>query len=111
MNLYLVELIEYYYDAYTETINQDEAKILGVYQSEEEARKRVEFEIENYKNASKTKFDVLRDEVLQENCIEALDVISETGRVTLIATQVLTGPSEVKIDYNRINYFKDYDRN
>lgn len=110
MNLYLVELMEYYYDSLTESINQDEVKLLGLYKTEAEARERIEKEINLYKEASKTNIDVLRDEVLQEDCIEALDVVSETGRVTIIATKVSTGDSETKIDYNRINYFFDYDK-
>lgn len=110
MDLYLVELMEYYYDFQTESINQDEVKLLGLYKTEAEARERIEKEINLYREASKTNVDVLRDEVLQENCIEALDVVSEEARVTIIGTKVSTGDSDVKVDHDRINYFFNYDK-
>lgn len=110
MQLYLVELIEYYYDNQVKNINQDEAKILGLYESEEEAKNKINLEIENYRKACKSGFDILRDEVLEENCIEALDLVSEKARVTIIGTRVKTGDSGVQIDYDRINYYFDYDK-
>ncbi|MEG1481770.1 hypothetical protein [Clostridium sp.] len=108
--LYLVELIEYYYDGYSEGIDQEQPEILGLYTTEEEYRERVEFEINNYKRASRTELEISRDEELVEGCMEVVDIVSEDARVTLIVTEVQIGASKKLVDYNRINYYFDYEK-
>ncbi|MEG1002960.1 MAG: hypothetical protein RSF37_06105 [Clostridium sp.] len=108
--LYLVELIEYYYDGYSEGIDQEQPEILGLYTTEEEYMERVEFEINNYKRASRTELEISRDEELVEGCMEVVDIVSEDARVTLIVTEVQIGASKKLVDYNRINYYFDYEK-
>ena len=108
--LYLVELIEYYYDGYSEGIDQEQPEILGLYTTEEEYKERVEFEINNYKRASRTELEISRDEELVEGCMEVVDIVSEDARVTLIVTEVQIGASKKLVDYNRINYYFDYEK-
>ncbi|MEG2195408.1 MAG: hypothetical protein RRY11_11420 [Terrisporobacter sp.] len=108
--LYLVELIEYYYDGYSEGIDQEQPEILGLYTTEEEYRERVEFEINNYKRASRTELEISRDEELVEGCMDVVDIVSEDARVTLIVTEVQIGASKKLVDYNRINYYFDYEK-
>ncbi|MGL4571382.1 MAG: hypothetical protein ACRCVJ_09980 [Clostridium sp.] len=108
--LYLVELIEYYYDGYSEGIDQEQPEILGLYTTEKEYKERVEFEINNYKSASRTELEISRDEELVEGCMEVVDIVSEDARVTLIVTEVQIGASKKLVDYNRINYYFDYEK-
>ena len=107
---YLVELIEYYYNSKEEYIDQEVPQILGLYTTKEEYTARVDLEIDNYKTISKTPIEIYRDDELVEACMEAIDIVSEEGRVTIIVTEVTIGDSKKKIDYNRINYFVDYDK-
>ena len=107
---YLVELIEYYYDSKEDYIDQEVPQILGLYTTKEEYKARVQLEIDRYKKASKTEVEVYNDEELVEGCIEVLDIVSKEARVTMIVTKVNIGDSNKKIDYNRINYFVDYDK-
>lgn len=108
--LYLVELIEYCYDGETEAIDQEQAEVLGLYTTEEEYKARVELEIKNYKIASKTELEITRDDELVEGCMEVVDIVSKDARVTLIVTEVAIGSSKKLVDYNRINYYFDYDK-
>ena len=107
---YLVELIEYYYDSKEDYIDQEVPQILGLYTTKEEYKARVQLEIDRYKKASKTEVEIYNDEELVEGCIEVLDIVSKEARVTIIVTKVAIGDSRKKIDYNRINYFVDYDK-
>lgn len=108
--LYLVELIEYCYDSQAECIEQEQAEVLGLYPTKEEYERRVELEINNYKMASKTELEIIRDEELVEGCMEAIDIVSRDARVTIIVTEVEIGASKKIVDYNRINYYFDYDK-
>lgn len=108
--LYLVELIEYYYDAQYESIEQEQAEILGLYATEEEYKERVTNEIKNYKIASKTELEITEDEDLIEECKQVVDIVSKDSRVTIIVTEVALGTSKKLVDYNRINYYFDYDK-
>ena len=108
--LYLVELIDYYYDGQTEDLNQETPVVLGLYGSSNEAKVRIKLEVENYKKASKTKLDIIYDEDLVDGCIESLDIVSDSSRVSLVATKVKVGNSENLVDYNRINYIFDYEK-
>lgn len=108
--LYLVELIEYYYDGYSEDLNQETPEILGLYKTKEEYKERLEAEIENYKKVSKTELQILKDEELVEGCMESLDIVSEDSRVTIVVTEVEIGSSRKLVDYNRINYIFDYEK-
>ncbi|MGL5380593.1 hypothetical protein [Clostridium sp.] len=107
---YLVELIEYYYDGKADCIDQEQPEILGLYATEEDYKSRVELEINNYKTVSKTDIEISRDDELVEGCIEVVDIVSKDSRVTIIVTEVTVGDSKKKIDYNRINYYVDYDK-
>lgn len=107
--LYLVELMNYYFDSESESINQDDVIILGLYKSEEAYKVRLEKEIENFKKVSKTKIEIIKDELLEEGMVEVIDVVSQDARVTLIVSEVSFGDSKALIDYNRINYYYDYD--
>lgn len=108
--LYLVELIEYYYDGYSEDLNQETPEILGLYKTKDEYKKRVELEIDNYKKASKTELEVMRDEELVEGCMESLDIVSSQSRVTIVVSEVNIGGSNKSVNYNRINYIFDYEK-
>ena len=108
--LYLVELIEYFYDGYSEGIDQDQPQILGLYATEEEYKARVELEINNYKKVSKTELEISHDEYLAEDCMDAVDIVSKESRVTIIVTAVAIGSSKKLVDYNRINYMFDYEK-
>ena len=108
--LYLVELINYHFDSEDESINQDDVKILGLYKSEEDYKVKVEKEIENFTKVSKTEVQVIRDEELEEGCVEVLDIVSQDARVTIIVSNVSIGDSKKLVDYNRINYYYDYDK-
>lgn len=108
--LYLVELIEYFYDGYSDGIDQDQPQILGLYTTEEEYKKRIDLEINNYKIASKTELEITHDEELSEDCMDAIDIVSKDSRVTLIVTKVMIGESKKIVDYNRINYMFDYEK-
>lgn len=108
--LYLVELIEYYYDGYSEGIDQEQPEVLGLYATEEEYKARVALEIKNYKTASKTELEISRDDELVEGCMEVVDIVSKEARVTLIVTEVNIGSSKKVVDYNRINYYFDYEK-
>ncbi|MGL5068335.1 MAG: hypothetical protein ACRC6T_11055 [Sarcina sp.] len=107
--LYLVELMNYYFDSESESINQDDSKILGLYKSEEEYKQRIEKEVANFKKVSKTEIQIIRDEELEEGYSEVLDIISQEARVSIIVNEVSLGDSNALIDYNRINYYYDYD--
>ncbi|MGL4654422.1 MAG: hypothetical protein ACRCWM_00845 [Sarcina sp.] len=107
--LYLVELMNYHFDSESESINQDDVIILGLYKSEEEYKVRVEKEIENFTKVSKTNVEVIKDEVLEEGMVEVIDIVSEEARITLIISKVSLGDSKAMVDYNRINYYYDYD--
>lgn len=107
--LYLVELMNYYFDSESESINQDDVIILGLYKSEEEYKARLEQEIDNFKKVSKTNIEVIKDEVLEDGMVEVIDIVSEEARITLIVSDVKIGDSKSLVDYNRINYYYDYD--
>lgn len=108
--LYLVELIEYHFDSKAECIDQEQAEVIGLYDSKSLYKARVELEINNYKLASKTAVEIFRDDNLVDGCMEAIDIVSKDARVTLLVTEVSLGDSKRKIDYNRINYYVDYDK-
>ena len=107
--LYLVELMNYYFDSESESINQDDVVILGLYKSEEEYKRKIEKEIKNFEKVSKTNVEVIKDDILEDGTLEVIDVISENARITLIVSEVKLGDSKSLIDYNRINYYYDYD--
>ena len=107
--LYLVELMNYYFDSESESINQDDVIILGLYKSEEEYKRRIEKEIKNFEKVSKTNIEVIKDDILEEGTLEVIDLISENARITLIVSEVKLGDSKSLVDYNRINYYYDYD--
>ncbi|MGL4450378.1 MAG: hypothetical protein ACRCTZ_04190 [Sarcina sp.] len=107
--LYLVELMNYYFDSESESINQDDVIILGLYKSEEEYKAKLEKEIDNFKKVSETKVEIIKDEALEEKIVEVIDLVSEKARVTLIVSEVSIGDSKTLVDYNRINYYYDYD--
>ena len=107
--LYLVELMNYYFDSESESINQDDSKILGLYKSEKEYKERIDVEIANFKKVSKTEVQVIRDEELEDGYADVLDIISEEARISIIVNEVSLGDSNVLVDYNRINYYYDYD--
>ncbi|WP_297522317.1 hypothetical protein [uncultured Clostridium sp.] len=108
--LYLVELINYHFDSEDESINQDDVKILGLYKSEADYKVKVEKEIASFTKVSKTEVKVIRDEELEEDCVEVLDIVSQDARVTIIVSNVSIGDSKNLVDYNRINYYYDYDK-
>lgn len=108
--LYLVQLIEYSYDGHSESIDQEQPEVLGLYTTKEEYKARVELEISNYKLVSKTELEITRDDELVEGCMEALDIVSKDARVTIIVTEVTIGSSKKLVDYNRINYYFDYEK-
>ena len=108
--LYLVELIDYYYDGQTEDLNQETPVLLGLYKSSVDAKDRVKKEIEKYKKISKSEITVMVDEDLVDGCIESLDIVSEESRVSMVVTEVIIGSSENLVDYNRINYVFDYEK-
>ena len=108
--LYLVELIDYYYDGQTDDLNQETPVLLGLYKSSIDAKNRVEKEIEKYKKISKSEVTVMVDEDLIDGCIESLDIVSEESRVSMVVTEVAIGSSENLVDYNRINYVFDYEK-
>lgn len=107
--LYLIELIEYYYDGYSEDLNQETPEVLGVYKTKGEYTKRVELEIDNYKKVSKTEIKIMRDEELVEGCMESFDIVSSDSRVNIVVTEIVIGSSNKLIDYNRINYILNYE--
>lgn len=107
---YLVELIEYYYDGNAECIDQEHPEILGLYATESEYKSRIELEINNYKTVSKTDIEISKDDELVDGCIQVIDIVSKDSRVTIIVTEVAVGHFNKKIDYNRINYYVDYDK-
>ena len=108
--LYLVELIDYYYDGQTDDLNQETPVLLGLYKSSVDAKGRVKKEIEKYKKISKSEITVMVDEDLIDGCIESLDIVSEESRVSMVVTEVTIGSSENLVDYNRINYVFDYEK-
>ena len=108
--LYLVELIEYSYDGYAESIDQEQPEVLGLYTTREEYKARVELEISNYKLVSKTNLEITRDEELVEGCMDVVDIVSKDARVTIIVTELTIGSSKKLVDYNRINYYFDYEK-
>ncbi len=108
--LYLVELIEYSYDGYAESIDQEQPEVLGLYTTKEEYKARVELEISNYKLVSKTNLEITRDEELVEGCMDVVDIVSKDARVTIIVTELTIGSSKKLVDYNRINYYFDYEK-
>lgn len=108
--LYLVELIEYSYDSFAESIDQEQPEVLGLYVSKEEYKERIELEIKNYKSVSKTELEITRDDELVDGCMEAIDIVSKDARVTIIVTELSIGSSKKLVDYNRINYYFDYEK-
>ncbi|WP_297437445.1 hypothetical protein [uncultured Clostridium sp.] len=108
--LYLVELIDYYYDGQTDDLNQETPVLLGLYKNSVDAKDRVKEEIEKYKRISKSEITVMVDEDLVDGCIESLDIVSEESRVSMVVTEVAIGSSENLVDYNRINYVFDYEK-
>lgn len=108
--LYLVELIEYSYDGYAESIDQEQPEVLGLYTTKEEYKARVELEISNYKLVSKTNLEITRDDELVEGCMDVVDIVSKDARVTIIVTELTIGSSKKLVDYNRINYYFDYEK-
>ncbi|MBU3109140.1 hypothetical protein [Clostridium gasigenes] len=108
--LYLVELIEYSYDGYAESIDQEQPEVLGLYNTKEEYKARVELEISNYKLVSKTNLEITRDDELVEGCMDVVDIVSKDARVTIIVTELTIGASKKLVDYNRINYYFDYEK-
>ncbi|SDP67993.1 hypothetical protein [Clostridium gasigenes] len=108
--LYLVELIEYSYDGYAESIDQEQPEVLGLYNTKEEYKARVELEISNYKLVSKTNLEITRDDELVDGCMDVVDIVSKDSRVTIIVTELTIGASKKLVDYNRINYYFDYEK-
>lgn len=108
--LYLVELIEYSYDSFAESIDQEQPEVLGLYTTEEEYKQRVELELHNYKKVSKTELEITRDEELVDGCMEVIDIVSKDARVTIVVTEVEIGTSKKLVDYNRINYYFDFEK-
>lgn len=108
--LYLVELIEYSYDSFAESIDQEQPEVLGLYTTEKEYKERVELEISNYKLVSKTELEITRDDELVDGCMEVVDIVSKDARVTIIVTELAIGSSKKLVDYNRINYYFDYEK-
>lgn len=108
--LYLVELIEYSYDCFSESIDQEQSEVLGLYTSKEEYKARLELEINKYKRVSKTELEIIKDDELVEGCMEAIDIVSKDARVTIIVTELTIGDTKKLVDYNRINYYFDYEK-
>lgn len=42
--------------------------------------------------------------------MDVVDIVSKDARVTIIVTELTVGSSKKLVDYNRINYYFDYEK-